>query len=720
MRSLSIVGAALVTLAVVASLMLTTSAGSGSGTMVVGVDADPSGNTATSLGSIDRCIEVNSGDTFDLDVFVDAIPDDQDLAGFNYLLNYDASKLQVNVCNSEMLIASEPGSYVLDLSDAVCKLSPDTDGELIVGAVDMAHVSEPGGSLGVLGRCELEAVGSGLTVLTLSPIGGGIVASSSEEFIPIDELHDGAWVPPYGIVAIDEACPGPDWTPTPTPLPTPPPSPTPTPTPTPPPGIEVIGIDVEPSGNTATSLGTIDRCIEVSSGETFDIDVFVDDIPGERDLAGFSYRLNYDPNKLKVNVCNQDMLLASEPGSEVETLSNCRPHSLPDTDGDLNTAAYDFGTAELGGSLGVLGRYQLEAGGSGISVLTLTMVTVGDSAAQGIPVDEIHDGNWTPVHGIVAIDEACPDPGWTPTPTPSPTPTPTPTSTIEIVGIDVEPNGGNTATTLGTIDRCIEVSVGQTFDIDVFVDAIPEDRDLAGFNYLLNYDASKLQVNACNNGMLLASEPDSYVVDVSEAVCRTGSPPDTDGELIVGAADLAPAPEPGGSLGVLGRYELEAVGAGTSVLTLAPIQGYVIDSSPVFIPVEEVHDGNWTPMYGIIAVDSDMDGDGASDCQDPDTDGDGFLNFREGDRGSNPLDADSTPEECDGLDNDGDTLVDDGWPDADEDGLADCVDPDMDTDGDDIANPDDPDDDNDGFTDEEEIFMGLSSLDACGSDAWAP
>ena len=266
------------------------------------------------------------------------------------------------------------------------------------------------------------------------------------------------------------------------------------------------------------------------------------------------------------------------------------------------------------------------------------------------------------------------------------------------------------------------MSVGQAFDIDVFVDAIPEDRDLAGFNYLLNYDPSKLQVNACNHDMLLASEPGSEVVDVSEEVCRTGWPPDTDGELSVGAADLASgmAPEPGGSLGVLGRYQFEAVGEGTSVLTLAPIQGFVASSSLVFIPVDEVHDGNWVPMHGIISVGGDMDGDGAGDCQDPDIDGDGFTNVREEEGGSNPLDAGSTPEECDGLDNDGDTLVDDGWPDADDDGLADCLDPDMDTDGDGIANPDDPDDDNDGFSDEAEIFMGLSSLAACGPDAWAP
>jgi len=146
----------------------------------------------------------------------------------------------------------------------------------------------------------------------------------------------------------------------------------------------------------------------------------------------------------------------------------------------------------------------------------------------------------------------------------------------------------------------------------------------------------------------------------------------------------------------------------------------VADSSPAFIPVDEVHDGNWTPQYGIISVGGDMDGDGASDCQDPDIDGDGFTNAKEEDRGSNPLDPASTVEECDGLDNDGDTLVDDGWPDADGDGIADCLDPDVDTDGDGIANPDDPDDDNDGFSDEQEIFMGLTSLAGCGPDAWAP
>jgi len=277
------------------------------------------------------------------------------------------------------------------------------------------------------------------------------------------------------------------------------------------------------------------------------------------------------------------------------------------------------------------------------------------------------------------------------------------------------------ATSLGTIERQICVSSGQTFDIDVFVDAIPQDRDLAGFNYLLSYDPTKLQVNACNHNMLLMSQPGGILADVSDNACKTG-PPDTDGTLLAGAADLGPtsAAEPGGSLGVLGRYQLQAVGSGSSVLTLSPIQGFVADSLATFIPVEEVHDGNWTPQYGVILVDADMDGDGANDCTDPDTDGDGFPNVREDARESNPLNAASTPEECDGLDNDGDSAVDEGYPDTNPGGPKDCMDSLVDTDGDTLVNTADADDDNDGFSDQREISIGLSSLAACGPDNWAP
>jgi hypothetical protein len=63
-------------------------------------------------------------------------------------------------------------------------------------------------------------------------------------------------------------------------------------------------------------------------------------------------------------------------------------------------------------------------------------------------------------------------------------------------------------------------------------------------------------------------------------------------------------------------------------------------------------------------------------------------------QGGDADDSDDTvypdaPELCDGLDNDQNNTVDDGWPDADSDGLADCVDDD--DDGDNIVDEQDPD-----------------------------
>ena len=76
----------------------------------------------------------------------------------------------------------------------------------------------------------------------------------------------------------------------------------------------------------------------------------------------------------------------------------------------------------------------------------------------------------------------------------------------------------------------------------------------------------------------------------------------------------------------------------------------------------------------------DTDKDGAADCFDTDDDNDGVLDAAD----CQPLDGDvfsGADEVCDGKDNDCDFLVDEGHPDADEDGLADCVDDDVDGDG---------------------------------------
>ncbi len=76
----------------------------------------------------------------------------------------------------------------------------------------------------------------------------------------------------------------------------------------------------------------------------------------------------------------------------------------------------------------------------------------------------------------------------------------------------------------------------------------------------------------------------------------------------------------------------------------------------------------------------DSDGDGTADCVDTeecdgvDNNGDGVT-----DKGFSDVDGDGTAdcqdvEECDGVDNNGDGVTDEGYADTDQDGTADCVD----------------------------------------------
>ena len=76
----------------------------------------------------------------------------------------------------------------------------------------------------------------------------------------------------------------------------------------------------------------------------------------------------------------------------------------------------------------------------------------------------------------------------------------------------------------------------------------------------------------------------------------------------------------------------------------------------------------------------DTDNDGQGDACDTDDDNDGIPDEED----CAPLDKASgkgKPEVCDGKDNDCDGAIDNGFPDFDQDGLADCVDPDDDNDG---------------------------------------
>jgi endonuclease G len=120
------------------------------------------------------------------------------------------------------------------------------------------------------------------------------------------------------------------------------------------------------------------------------------------------------------------------------------------------------------------------------------------------------------------------------------------------------------------------------------------------------------------------------------------------------------------------------------------------------------------------------DGDGQADCVDADDDNDGTLDTAEGACGSNPLNANSRCEICDGIDNDLDGMTDEGFADTDNDGQADCVDPDDDNDTvidaiDNcpfVANTNQADADQDGFGDACDAQIGPPTKDQCKNGGW--
>jgi glucose/arabinose dehydrogenase len=97
---------------------------------------------------------------------------------------------------------------------------------------------------------------------------------------------------------------------------------------------------------------------------------------------------------------------------------------------------------------------------------------------------------------------------------------------------------------------------------------------------------------------------------------------------------------------------------------------------------------------------TDTDGDGAGDACDADDDNDGILDADETTCGSDPLNGASLPERIDGVfagvDDDGDTEIDEPLPPGSED--FDC--------------------DRDGFTGATEMHIGLDDRDPCGNDGW--
>jgi hypothetical protein len=183
--------------------------GEAQGQPSIGVDMDPTGNTATSLGPIDSCISVKEGDTFQVDIYV---KDVVELLAWETYFRFDPSVVTIVDSDVQMFLASAPGSDVLDASEGL----PDIDNLHRLAAADLALPHAPDSGSGVLARLTLKAVGSGISPADVGGIDvdgdgrldlGPLLSDNSGEKIgPLGPEGFFAGAIANGTIAVDTPC----------------------------------------------------------------------------------------------------------------------------------------------------------------------------------------------------------------------------------------------------------------------------------------------------------------------------------------------------------------------------------------------------------------------------------------------------------------------------------------------------------------------------------
>jgi hypothetical protein len=181
-----------------------------------------------------------------------------------------------------------------------------------------------------------------------------------------------------------------------------------------------FGYDMDVAGNSATALGEVDRCVQVSAEDEdeFQVDVFIDMLIQDS-MAGFQYDIGFPDNVVEVVGQDHAMLLVQEPEANTVDLGD----SVPDSSSPHLVAFADLGTAEFSPpyTQGVVGRYTfrvLPTAPSGFYALTLTTVVAARSVEPSldfpdyplggeIPIATVWDGNFSPQYGVIAVDVPC-------------------------------------------------------------------------------------------------------------------------------------------------------------------------------------------------------------------------------------------------------------------------------------------------------------------------
>jgi hypothetical protein len=202
-------------------------------------------------------------------------------------------------------------------------------------------------------------------------------------------------------------------------------------------GDDIIALDMNPAGNTSTSLGTIDQCAAIAIGSTVTIDVVVERIPNfdpetpEGGISGMVMNILYPPALLRVTSKASPLepqdgksILTNNADSEVVSFTD----PLPDTDGNFKIVEADTGPTYESGA-GRLYSMTFTAVGAGTAHVFFADIPGGDG--DGVP--DIYSALTAPypigsiTHGKVIIGAgSCPSPTATPIPTPTASASPIP------------------------------------------------------------------------------------------------------------------------------------------------------------------------------------------------------------------------------------------------------------------------------------------------------
>jgi hypothetical protein len=150
--------------------------------------------------------------------------------------------------------------------------------------------------------------------------------------------------------------------------------------------INTMAVDTNITGNTGSLVGTVEPCRDddgvggpgsLGVGDSFFIDVVVDEIDPSDGMSGFAGDIVYNPAVLRVQARTGGgaaggtddplfyQLLPS--GTYFDALSD----ALPDTDGDYRNEVAEIGGTSESGEGSIL-RLQIDVIGAGLSPLTLT------------------------------------------------------------------------------------------------------------------------------------------------------------------------------------------------------------------------------------------------------------------------------------------------------------------------------------------------------------